>query len=72
MLELLYVATHVFSAAMSSGACEHNWSAYDFIHSKRCKHLKPSRVINLVYYFGNLHLLKVCNIATSSSMLMVV
>ena len=43
----------VFSIAASSGSCERNWSAYNFLHSKRRNHLSPVRANDLVYVFCN-------------------
>ena len=60
----------MLSIAASFSVCEHNWSAYYFIHSKKRNYLKPSRVVGLAFCFGNLCLSKGCNIvarATSSS-----
>ena len=55
--ELQHIATRVLSVAASSGSCERNWSAYDFIHTKRRNRLKASRARDLVYYFCNMQLL---------------
>ena len=46
--ELQHVATRVLSMVASSGSCERNWSAYDFIHTKRRNRLKASRARDLV------------------------
>lgn len=55
--ELQHIATRVLSVVASSGSCERNWSAYDFIHTKRQNRLKASRAYDLVYYFCNMWLL---------------
>lgn len=55
--ELQLIATRVLSVAASSGSCERNWSAYDFIHTKRRNRLKASRARDLVYCFCNMRLL---------------
>ena len=47
----------VLSVASSSGAYEHNWATFDFVHSKRHNRLKPSRANDLVYVFSNSRLL---------------
>eukprot|EP00955_Chlamydomonas_euryale_P007617 80757-Chlamydomonas_euryale.AAC.1 len=39
--ELQKVALRVLSQVASAGACERNWSSYDFIHSRRRNRLKP-------------------------------
>ena len=46
--ELQHIATRVLSVAASSCSCERNWSAYDFIHTKRRNRLKASRARDLV------------------------
>ena len=56
-IELQHVATHVLSVAASSGSCERNWSAYDFIHTKHRNHLNPKRAANLVYVYCNMKLI---------------
>ena len=40
----------------SAGACEGNWSSYDFIHCKKRNKLTPERANDLVYIFNNLQL----------------
>ena len=56
-VELQHIATRVLYVAESSGSCERNWSAYDFVHSKRRNHLNPSRADSLVYVFCNMKLI---------------
>ena len=41
-----------------AGACERNWSAYDFIHSKKRNKLTPQRANGLVFVFSNLRLME--------------
>lgn len=41
----------------SAGACERNWSSYDFIHSKKRNKLTPQRANDLVFVFTNLRLM---------------
>ena len=48
-VELQHIATRVLSVAASSGSCKQNWSAYDFVHSKRRNRLNPSRGADIVY-----------------------
>ena len=55
--ELQHIAVRILSVAASSGSCERNWSAYDFIHSKRRNRLKATRASALVYCFCNMRLL---------------
>ena len=45
-IELQHVATRVLSVAASSGSCERNWSAYDFMQTKRCNGLNPECAAN--------------------------
>lgn len=57
VVELQHIATRVLAVAASSGSCERNWSAFDFIHTKRRNRLNPSRANDLVYVFCNLKLI---------------
>ncbi len=41
-----------------AGACERNWSTYDFIHRKKRNSLKPDRANDLVYVFTNSRLIQ--------------
>ncbi len=41
-----------------AGACERNWSAYDFVHSKNRNRLDPDRARDLVCVFTNMRLYK--------------
>ncbi len=41
----------------SAGACERNWSTYDFIHCKKRNRLTPQRANDLVFVFTNLRLM---------------
>ena len=47
--ELARVAIKILGQVASSCSCQRSWSAYDFIHSKRCNKLtlmgKPPRTI---------------------------
>jgi hypothetical protein len=52
------VAIKVNAAMPSSSSCERNWSAYDFIHSKRRNKLTPKRANDLVWVFSNKQLLR--------------
>ena len=48
-----------FHALVSSaGACERNWSTYDFIHNKKRNRLHPDRANDLVYVFTNSRLIQ--------------
>ena len=55
--ELAKLAQRVTSMTFSAGACERNWSAYDFIHSKKRNKLTPQRANDLVFVFSNLRLM---------------
>ncbi|KAH7366153.1 hypothetical protein KP509_18G065400 [Ceratopteris richardii] len=48
-VELQHIAMRVLSVVASSGSCERNWSAYDFLHSKQKNRLSVSRANDLVY-----------------------
>ncbi len=45
----------------SSGACERNWSTYDYIHNKKRNKLDPARARDLVYVFSNARLVRHMN-----------
>ena len=50
------LAMMVLAQVSSACACERNWSAYDFIHSRSRNKLKHQRADDLVYVFSNLRL----------------
>ena len=52
------MAKRVTALVSSAGACERNWSTYDFIHSKKRNRLHPDRANDLVYVFTNLRLIQ--------------
>lgn len=56
--ELQKVAVRVSAMVSGAGACERNWSAYDFVHSKKRNRLAPERAEDLVYVFTNMRLAK--------------
>jgi len=56
--ELRHVAIKVLAAMPSSSSCERNWSAYDFVHSKRRNKLSPAKAQDLVYVFSNKQLMR--------------
>lgn len=56
--ELQKVAVRVLAMVSGAGACERNWSAYDFVHSKKRNRLDPDRAEDLVYVFTNMRLHK--------------
>ena len=60
--ELGYFGRRVLSKKGNATACEHNWSEFDWIWSKRrnrlCIHLKPRNATRLVRVHLNLRLLK--------------
>ena len=51
------VAKRVTSMTSSAGACERNWSSYEFIHSKKRNKLSLERANDLVFVFSNLRLM---------------
>lgn len=51
--ELQKVAVRVLAMVSGAGACERNWSAYDFVHSKKRNRLEADRAEDLVYVFTN-------------------
>ena len=55
-LSWLALLSGVTALVSSAGACEWNWSTYDFIHSKKRNRLTPDRANDLVYVFTNAHL----------------
>ena len=54
---LAAVAKRVTSMVSSAGACERNWSAYDFIHSKKRNKLTAQKANDSVFIFSNLRLM---------------
>jgi hypothetical protein len=42
----------------SAGACERNWSSFEFIHDKRRNRLTPGLAEDLVFIFSNMQLLR--------------
>ncbi|XXG80381.1 hypothetical protein AAC387_Pa09g1268 [Persea americana] len=55
-LELQRIATRILSQTCSSFGCEHNWSTFDQIHSRRRNRLAQKRLNDLVYVHYNLRL----------------
>ena len=55
---LQQVAIKVLSRVASACSCEHNWSTFEFIHSRKRNRLEPARANALVYVFSNLRLIK--------------
>ena len=55
---LAQIAQRVTALVSSAGACERNWSTYDFIHSKKRNRLHPDRANDLVYVFTNARLIQ--------------
>lgn len=55
-LELQRIATRILSQTCSSYGCEHNWSTFDQIHSKRRNRLAQKRLNDLIYLHYNLRL----------------
>jgi len=52
------VAIKVLAAMPSSSSCERNWSAFDFVHSKKRNKLSSARANDLVNVFSNKQLLR--------------
>src|SRR5450759_4585429 len=52
------MAKKILSQKMCASACERNWSAYGFIHSKVCNRLTNDRAKNLVFVFTNMRVQK--------------
>lgn len=55
--ELQKLAVRVLAQVCSASSCERNWSAFDFIHTKKRNRLAPQQANDLVYVFSNLRLL---------------
>ncbi|RWR95166.1 HAT dimerization domain-containing protein isoform 2 [Cinnamomum micranthum f. kanehirae] len=55
-LELQRIATRILSQTCSSFGCEHNWSTFDQIHSRRRNRLSQKRLNDLIYVHYNLRL----------------
>ncbi|XP_043724638.1 uncharacterized protein LOC122671472 isoform X2 [Telopea speciosissima] len=55
-LELQRIAIRILSQTCSSFGCEHKWSIYDQIHSKRRNCLAQKRLNDLIYVHYNLRL----------------
>lgn len=55
-LELQRIATRILSQTCSSFGCEHNWSTFDQIHSRRRNRLAQKRLNDLIYVHYNLRL----------------
>ena len=64
--ELQAVAMDVLSLVCGACSCERNWSAFDFIHSKKRNKLSATKAADLVYVFSNLRLLRKLNAADST------
>ena len=58
---LQFVAQRITAMVSSAGACERNWSSYDFIHSKKRNRLHADRANDLVYVFSNVRLIEKFN-----------
>ncbi|XP_077240510.1 uncharacterized protein LOC143881362 [Tasmannia lanceolata] len=55
-LELQRISIRILSQTCSSFGCEHNWSTFDQIHSKRRNRLAQKRLNDLIYVHYNLRL----------------
>lgn len=55
-LELQRIAVRILSQTSSSFGCEHDWSIYDQIHSKRQNRLSQKKLNDLIYVHYNLRL----------------
>jgi hypothetical protein len=56
--ELQRFAMEVLSLVAGACSCERNWSAFDFVHSKKRNKLSAEKSAELVYIFSNLRLLR--------------
>ena len=56
--ELQRFAMDVLSLVAGACSCERNWSAFDFVHSKKRNKLSAEKSAELVYIFSNLRLLR--------------
>jgi Protein of unknown function (DUF 659)/hAT family C-terminal dimerisation region len=54
--ELQRLAIRILSQVTSASSCERNWSAHDFVHSRRRNRLRVETADKLVYVFSNLRL----------------
>ncbi|XLT09156.1 hypothetical protein HN51_054949, partial [Arachis hypogaea] len=54
--ELRKFAIRVLSLTCSSSGCEHNWSAFEMVHTKRRNRLHQKKMNDLVYVMYNLKL----------------
>jgi hypothetical protein len=50
------MAMRILAQPAAASGCEHNWSTFDFIHSKSRNKLLHMRADMLVYVFSNLRL----------------
>eukprot|EP00253_Pinus_taeda_P008055 PITA_08055 len=50
------LAIRVLSETCSSSGCEHNWSVFDKIHSKKRNRLESQHLNDMVYVYYNLRL----------------
>lgn len=55
-IELQRIAVRILSQTCSSFACEHDWSLYDQIHSKRQNFLSQKKLNDIMYVHYNLRL----------------
>lgn len=55
-LELQRIAVRILSQTCSSFACEHDWSMYDQIYSKRQNRLSQKKLNDIIYVHYNLRL----------------
>ncbi|GLJ45394.1 hypothetical protein SUGI_0955760 [Cryptomeria japonica] len=53
---LRWMAVRILSQPCSSSTCEHNWSVFEHIHSKKCNRLSQQRLNDLVFVHHNLRL----------------
>jgi hypothetical protein len=57
MPELQAFAVEELAQPASASSCERNWSAFEFIHSKKRNRLSSNKASDLVYVYCNLRLL---------------
>lgn len=54
--QLQFLATKILSQVTVVSSCDRNWSAFEFIYSKRRNILSVEKAVDLVFVFSTLHL----------------
>ena len=58
----------ILSLVCGACSCERNWSAFDFIHTKKRNKLSVAKAQDLVYVFSNLRLIRKLTAAGSTEL----